>query len=197
MADIEKIKELRQETAVSMMKCKKALDEAGGDLEEAKKLLREWGQKLANKRSDKEVGEGLVASYIHSDNKTGVLLDIRCETDFVAKGDDFKKLAHEICLQIVATDPDYISEDDVPEEVLESEKEIILNQMEESGDTDKPEKVKEQIVKGKLKKFMERNVLLNQAWVKDDSMTIEDLVNEYLAKIGESIEIKRFTRYQI
>lgn len=197
MADIKKIQKLRQETAVSMMKCKKALDEADGDLEEAKKLLREWGQKLANKRSDKEVGEGLIDSYIHSDNKTGVLLDIRCETDFVAKGDDFKKLAHEICLQIVAADPDYISEDDIPEEVLEEEREIILNQMEESGNADKPKEVKEQIVKGKLKKFMEKNVLLKQKWVKDDSITIEDLVNEYLAKIGESIEVRRFTRYQI
>ncbi len=198
MANIEKIKELRQKTGVSLRKCKKALKEADNDIEEAQKLLREWGQKLANKRSDKEVGEGVVASYIHSNNKTGALLDLRCETDFVAKGDDFKKLAHELCLQIVAAKPEYISEEQVPEDVLEQEKEIIMNQIEEDDkNAKKPDHVKEKIVEGKLKKFMEKKVLMNQNWIKDDSKTIEDLINEYLAKIGENIEVKRFTRYEI
>lgn len=198
MADIEKIKELRQKTAVSLRKCKKALNETDGDIEEAQKLLREWGQELANKRSDKETGEGVVDSYVHSNNKTGVLLDIRCETDFVAKGDDFQKLAHELCLQIVATNPDYITEEDIPKEDLEEEKEIIMNQIEEDEkNSQKPEHVKEKIVEGKLKKFKEKNVLMNQEWIKDDSKTVEDLIGEYLAKIGENIEVKRFTRYEI
>jgi len=198
MADIEQIKTLRQKTGVSLQKCKKALEEADGDIEKAQKLLREWGQKLADKRSDKEVGEGVVASYVHSDNKTGCLLDLRCETDFVAKGDDFQKLAHELCLQIVAAKPDYISEKDVPEKDLEKEKEIIMNQIEEDDkNADKPDHVKEKIVEGKLNKFMEKKVLMNQKWIKDDSKTIEDLIGEYLAKIGENIEVKRFTRYEI
>ncbi len=198
MADIEQIKVLRQETGVSLRKCKKALKEADGDLEEAKKLLREWGQELANKRSDKEVGEGVVMSYIHSDNKTGCLLDLRCETDFVAKGDDFKELAHELCLQIVASKPEYITEDDVDEEDLEKEREIIMNQIEEDEkNSQKPDHVKEKIVEGKMKKFMQKKVLMNQVWIKDDSKTIEDLIGEYLAKIGENIEVKRFTRYEI
>lgn len=198
MADIEKIKELRQKTAVSLRKCKKALNESDGDIEEAQKLLREWGQELADKRSDKETGEGVVASYVHSNNKTGVLLDLRCETDFVAKGDDFQKLAHELCLQIAATNPDYITEEDIPEEDLKEEKEIIMNQIEEDEkNSQKPDHVKEKIVEGKLKKFKERNVLINQEWIKDDSKTIEDLIGEYLAKIGENIEVNRFTRYEI
>ena len=198
MADIENIKTLRQKTGVSLRKCKKALNETDGDIEEAQKLLREWGQEVADKRSDKEVGEGVVASYVHSDNKTGVLLDLRCETDFVAKGDDFKELAHELCLQIAAANPEYIVEDDVSKKDLEEEREIIMNQIEEDEkNAQKPDHVKEKIVEGKMGKFMERKVLMNQKWVKDDSKTIEDLVGEYLAKIGENIEVKRFTRYEI
>lgn len=197
MVEIKQIKELRQQTGVSMMKCKKALEEANGDLDQAQKLLREWGQKLAGKRSDKEIGEGVVASYIHTDKKKGVLLDLRCETDFVANGDDFQKLAHEICLQIVATNPSYLSEDDIPKNDLDDEKKIILSQIEESNDSKKPEQVKEKIVEGKLKKFKEAKVLLNQKWIKDDGKTISDLINEYVVKIGENIEIRRFTRYEI
>ncbi len=198
MADIEQIKVLRQKTGVSLRKCKKALNETDGDIEEAQKLLREWGQEVADKRSDKEVGEGVVASYVHSDNKTGVLLDLRCETDFVAKGDDFKELAHELCLQIAAAKPEYITEDDVDKKDLENEREIIMNQIEEDEkNSQKPDHVKEKIVEGRMGKFMEKKVLMNQKWVKEDSKTIEDLVGEYLAKIGENIEVKRFTRYEI
>ncbi len=198
MADIEQIKVLRQKTGVSLRKCKKALNETDGDIEKAQKLLREWGQEVADKRADKEVGEGVVASYVHSDNKTGVLLDLRCETDFVAKGDDFQELAHELCLQIAAAKPEYVSEEEVEEEDLEEEKEIIMNQIEEDEkNAQKPDHVKEKIVEGKMGKFMEKKVLMNQKWVKDDSKTIEDLVGEYLAKIGENIEVKRFTRYEI
>ena len=198
MADIEQIKVLRQKTGVSLRKCKKALNETDGNIEEAQKLLREWGQEVADKRSEKEVGEGVVASYVHSDNKTGVLLDLRCETDFVAKGDDFQELAHELCLQIAAAKPEYITEEEVNEEDLEEEREIIMNQIEEDEkNSQKPDHVKEKIVEGKMGKFMEKKVLMNQKWVKDDSKTIEDLVGEYLAKIGENIEVKRFTRYEI
>ncbi|MGM0439411.1 MAG: elongation factor Ts [Patescibacteria group bacterium] len=198
MADIEQIKVLRQKTGVSLRKCKKALNEADGDIEEAQKILREWGQEVADKRADKEVGEGVVMSYIHSDKKTGVLLDLRCETDFVAKGDDFQKLAHELCLQIAAAKPEYITEEDVEEEDLEEEREIIMNQIEEDEkNSQKPDHVKEKIVEGKMGKFMEKKVLMNQKWIKDNDKTIEDLIGEYLAKIGENIEVKRFTRYEI
>ena len=194
MSNIELVKKLREETGVSMMECKKALEKTGGDIEKAKKILRERGEELAGKRAGKEAGEGVVASYIHSNNKVGVLLDIRCESDFVAKSEDFKSLAHEICLQIAAAKPQYVKEEDVPESVIEEEKEITRKQHEGSG---KPENVMEQIVEGRIKKMKKEIVLLSQAWVKDEKKTIGDIVNEKIAKIGEKLEIRRFERYEI
>ncbi len=193
MANIEQIKKLREETGVSMTECKNAL-EKGGDIEKAKKILRERGEELAGKRAGRTAGEGVIASYIHSNSKVGVLLDIRCESDFVAKSDDFKSLAHEICLQIAAAKPRYVKEEDVPEDVLKEEREIILKQNEGS---DKPEKIMEQIVEGRLKKFKKETVLLMQPWVKEEKQTIENLVNEKMAKIGEKIIVNRFERYEI
>ncbi len=193
MANIEQIKKLREETGVSMTECKNAL-EKGGDIEKAKKILRERGEELAGKRAGRTAGEGVIASYIHSNNKVGVLLDIRCESDFVAKSDDFKGLAHEICLQIAAAKPRYVKEEDVPEEVIKEEREIILKQNEGS---DKPEKIIEQIVEGRLKKFKKETVLLMQPWVKEEKQSIENLINEKIAKIGEKIIVNRFERYEI
>ncbi len=193
MANIEQIKKLREETGVSMTECKNAL-EKGGDIEKAKKILRERGEELAGKRAGRTAGEGVIASYIHSNNKVGVLLDIRCESDFVAKSDDFKILAHEICLQIAAAKPRYVKEEDVPEEVIEEEREIIIKQNEGS---DKPEKIIEQIIDGRLKKFKKEAVLLMQPWVKEEKQSIENLINEKIAKIGEKIIVNRFERYEI
>jgi elongation factor Ts len=194
MPNIEEIKKLREETGVSMMECKKALEKTDGDIEKAKKVLRERGVELAGKRAAKDTGEGLVASYIHSNNKVGVLLDIRCESDFVAKSDDFKSLAHEICLQIAAAKPKYVKEDDVKEEEIQEEKGIVLKQCEESN---KPQNIVDQIVEGRIKKFKKEVVLLMQPWVKDDKQTIEDLINDKVAKIGEKIIINRFERFEI
>ncbi len=194
MALIEKIKQLRQETGISLAACKKALEEAGGDIEKAKTLLREWGKEVADKKAERGTKEGIIISYIHPNKKVGVLLDIRCESDFVARSDDFQKLAHEICLQIAAMRPLYPKEEDIPENILEREKDIYRQQLKDSG---KPEKVIEQIIEGKLNKFKEQVVLMSQPWIKEDKKTISDLVNDYIAKLGENITIKKFIRYEI
>ncbi len=194
MPKIEQIKQLREETGVSMMECKKALEKTGDDIEKAKKVLRERGVELAGKRSGKATGEGVITSYIHSNNKVGVLLDIRCESDFVAKSDDFKTLAHEICLQIAAARPKYIKDEDVTEAEIKEEKEIVIKQCEASG---KEAKFLDKIIEGKLVKYKKEVVLLMQPWVKDDKQTIEDLINDKVAKIGEKIIINRFERFEI
>lgn len=177
-----------------MMECKKALEKSNGDLEKAKKFLREKGEEVSGKRAGRTAGEGIVASYIHSNNKLGVLLDLRCESDFVAKSEDFKNLGHELCLQIAAAKPDYIREEDVPEEVLKEEREVILKQHKDSG---KPEEVLEKIVEGRIRKMKEETVLLMQPWVKDDKKKVADLISEKVAKIGEKVVVHRFQRFEI
>lgn len=194
MINIDQIKQLREETGVSPTECKKALAETEGDVEKAKKLLRIWGKAVAVKKTTRETKKGLIDSYIHPTSKTGVLLDIRCESDFVAKSEEFKKLAHEICLQIAAMKPLFINEEDIPEEFLDGEIKIYKEQFKDSG---KPQKIVGQIIDGKLKKYKEEVSLLSQPWIKDDSKTIKDLIEESIAKIGENIEIKKFTRYEI
>jgi elongation factor Ts len=194
MVTINQIKQLREETGVSPTECKKALAEAKGNIEKAKELLRVWGKAVAVKKVTREVKKGLIDTYIHPNLKTGVLLDIRCESDFVAKSEEFKKLAHEICLQIAAMKPIFVKEGDIPEEFLDGEQKIYKEQFKDSG---KPQKIVDQIIEGKLKKYKEEVSLLSQYWVKDDSKTIKNLVEEAIAKIGENIEIKRFARYEI
>lgn len=194
MSNIDNIKKLRDETGVSMMECKKALEKTKNDIKEAKKVLRERGVELAAKRAGKTTGQGIIRSYIHSNNKVGVLLDIRCESDFVAKSEDFINLAHEICLQIAASRPKYVKEEDVTKEEMEEEKQIILKQQE---NTKKPKEIINKIVDGRIKKFKKEIVLLMQPWVKDEKMSIEDLINEKMAKIGERIEVNRFQRFEI
>ena len=194
MVTIDQIKQLREETGVSVSEVKKALEEAKGDSDKAKELLRVWGKKVSDKKASRETKSGLIETYIHPNAKTGVMLDIRCETDFVAKNPDFKNLAHEICLQIAAMKPSFVSETDIPEGYLDGEMRIYKEQVADSG---KPEKIIEQIVEGKLKKFKDEICLLNQVWVKDDTKTIKDLVEDAIAKIGEKIEVKRFVRYEI
>ena len=147
MISIDKIKQLREETCVSVSECKKALEQAEGDLHKAKEILREWGKELAGKKSNRDVGSGIIDTYVHADKRVGAMIELRCETDFVAKSDDFKKLAHEICLQIAAI---------------------------ESEEVD----------------------LMSQPWIKDETKTIKELIEEYISKLGENIKIKRFIRYE-
>jgi len=194
MIKIDQIKQLREETGVSPTECKKALEQSKGNIKKAKELLRVWGKTVANKKISRETKKGLVDAYIHPTSKTGVLLDIGCESDFVAKSEEFKKLAHEICLQIAAMKPLFVKEDDIPEEFLDGEKKIYKEQFRDSG---KPQKIVDQIIEGKLKKYKEEVSLLSQPWIKDDTKSIKNLVEEAIAKIGENIEIKRFARYEI
>lgn len=194
MISIDQIRELREETGVSIVECKKALEQADGDFGKAKELLRKWGKDLAGKKSTREVKQGLIESYIHPNKKVGVLLDIRCETDFVAKSKDFGSLAHEICLHIAAMKPIFIKEEDIDDNFLDGEKKIYREQMAGSG---KPENILNQIIDGKLSKYKSQVCLLSQQWIKDDSKTIKDLISDYIAKLGENISVKNFSRYEI
>ncbi len=191
---IDEIKQLREETGVSVSECKKALEQSKGDKEKAKKILREWGKELAGKKSAREAGKGIIEAYIHPDKRVGAIVDLRCETDFVAKSKDFQELAHELCLQITAMDPLFLTEDDIPKEVLDEEKKIYKEQIKDSG---KPEKILSQVIEGKMNKYKKGVSLLSQAWIKDDSKTIKQLIEEYVAKIGENIIVKRFIRFDI
>ncbi len=194
MANIEEIKKLRDETGVSPVEIKKALDQANGDLEKAKEILRVLGKTLAGKKTSRETTQGIIDFYVHPNLKTGVLLDIRCESDFVAKSPDFKNLAHEICLQITALKPLFVSENDIPAEFLDGETKIYQEQAAGSG---KPDSIVRQMVEGKLEKYKASVSLLSQSWIKDDSKTIKNLVEDTVAKVGENIEVKRFTIYDI
>lgn len=192
--DAKVVKALRDKTGAGMMDCKKALIEAKGDEERAIDLLREKGLAAAAKRSGRSANQGIVDSYIHMGGKIGVLLEVNCETDFVARNDDFKEFVRNLCLQVAATNPAYLNKEEVPEEVLEKEKEIIRAQALNEG---KPEKIIERIVEGRLSKFYAENCLLEQAYVKDDEMTITELLNSLIAKIGENIVIRRYSRFEL
>jgi len=194
MSSIEQVKKLRDETGISLTEIKKALQEANGDVDKARDILRIVGQKVLYKKTDRETKAGLIESYIHPTGTTGVLLDLRCETDFVAKNPDFKKLAHEICLQVAAMKPLYLKEEDIPAEFLDGETKIYKEQLKDAG---KPEKMMEQIIENKLKKYKAEIALLSQVWMKDDSKTIKNLIEDTVGKIGENIEIKRFARFEI
>lgn len=194
MAQIEDIKKLRAKTMASMIECRNALDESGGDFEKATKILREKGALIAQKKTERTTANGIISSYIHTDCKTGVLVELNCETDFVAKNEEFKKLGHEICMHIAAMNPQYVRVEDIPEEVVDAEKEIYREQFKGSG---KPKEVIEKIIDGKLNKYRGEQVLLNQPYIRDDSKTIQDLINEFIAKLGENIQVKRFVRYQV
>ena len=191
---IDKLKQLREQTGISMMECKKALEEANGDIEQAKKILREKGKEMIKGKEGRTACKGLIMSYIHPGDKIGVLLELNCETDFVAKGDVFKKLGHELCLQIAANRPLFVSSDEIPEEFIDGEKKIYSKQFEESG---KPKKIVDQIINGKLNKYKQEVSLLSQAWVKDVSKTVQDLIDDYMAKIGENIKVGKFSRFEI
>ncbi len=188
------VKQLREKTGTGIMDCKEALSECNGDESKAVDFLRKKGLATAAKRAGRAMREGAIESYIHMDSKLGVLVEVNCETDFVAKNDDFKEFAKNIAMHIAATNPVGIRAEDVPEETINKEKEIYRGQVLEMG---KPEKIVDKIVEGKLKKYFKENCLLNQAYVRDPNMTIADLINEKIAKIGENITIKRFVRFKM
>jgi len=194
MVSIAQIKKLRQETGVSVIECKKALEKTQGDINLAKEILRKWGKNFAEKKLKRTTEEGLIETYIHPNKKIGAILKLGCESDFVARSEEFQKLAHELCLQIAAMNPLFIKEEDVPDKLLIGERKIYQEQLRGSG---KPQKEILQIVEGKIKKYKEEISLLSQFWIKDETKTVKDLVDGYITKIGENIVVKKFVRYEI
>ena len=188
------IRQLRQKTGAGIMDCKRALVEAEGDLQEAIAVLRKKGIEVAAKREAKAAAEGVVQAYVHAGEKIGVMVEVNCETDFVARTDGFRDFAKNVAMQIAAMQPRWVSPDDVPEEELARERQILTEQAKAEG---KPDHIVEQIVEGRLGKFYAQNCLLQQPYIRDDSMTIGDLLNDLLAKTGEKIVIRRFVRYQV
>ena len=188
------VAKLRAQTGVGMMECKKALTDANGDFEKAIVLLRERGLKAVDKKQSRIASEGLVASYIHMGGRIGVLVEVNCETDFVAKSADFQNLVKDIAMQIAAANPKYVREEEVDPAELEKEKEILRAQAINEG---KPEKIIEKMVEGRVKKFYEDVCLLNQPFVKNSEQTIKDVLTEATLKIGEKISIRRFVRYEL
>jgi len=190
----EKVKELRTKTGAGMMDCKEALKASNGDFEKSIEYLRKKGLSAATKRSSKAAKEGTICSYIHMQGRIGVLVEVNCETDFVAKTDDFKALAKDVAMQIAATNPVYVNPDEVPEEILEKERGIYRDQLKTEG---KPEKMWDKIIPGKLKKYFEEVCLTEQKFIKDQNITVGTLVNNLIAKTGENIKIRRFARFQL
>lgn len=188
------VKELRQRTGIGVMECKAALKEADGDLEKSIEILRKKGYARAQDKAARRANEGLVGSYIHSNGRIGVLVEVNCESDFVARNEEFQELVKNICLQIAASNPKYVAPEDIPADVIEKEKEIVRAQFQDSK---KPAEIVEKIVQGKLGKLYEEVCLLDQVFIKDDKVTIRQLVLSAVAKIGENIKIGRFTRYEI
>lgn len=188
------VAKLRAQTGVGMMECKKALTDANGDFEKAVVLLRERGLKAVDKKQGRIASEGLVASYIHMGGRIGVLVEVNCETDFVAKSEDFQNLVKDVAMQIAAANPKYVSENEVDPAELEKEKEILRAQALNEG---KPANIVERMVEGRVKKYYEDVCLLNQPFVKDSSKTIKDVLTEATLKIGEKISIRRFVRYEL
>jgi len=192
--DAKRVKELREKTGAGMMDCKKALIEANGDIEKAIDNLRKSGAAKAAKKSSRSAKEGLIYSYIHHGGRLGVLVDIGCETDFVAKTDGFVDLARNVAMQIAATNPISVNREDVPEDVLEREKDIYTEQAKATG---KPDNVIEKIVEGKLNKYFQESCLMEQVYIKDSEKKIKDLVTETIATLGENITLNRYSRFAI
>lgn len=192
MIDARIVSQLRVMTGAGIVECKKALEEANGDLAAAAELLRKKGIAKAGSKSDRSTSEGLVYAYVHGNGKVGAMVEILCETDFVARTEGFKELCHELALQVAAMNPLYVSKDAIPPEVLEKEKSIYA---EEFAGSSKPADVVEKILEGKLAKWYSEICLMNQAYIKDEDKTVEEVVKETIAKCGENIQVKRFTRF--
>lgn len=188
------VKDLRDKTAAGMMDCKKALTETGGDMEKAVDLLRQKGLAVAAKRAGRATSEGVIETYIHAGGKLGVMVELGCETDFVAKTDDFREFAKDVAMHVAAASPVGLTRDDIPAEIIAREKEIYVQQALDSG---KPENIVEKMVGGKIEKFIAEIALMDQKYVKNPDLSIQDLLNEIVGKMGENISIKRFARFQI
>ncbi len=188
------VKELRERTGAGMMDCKRALVETEGDLDKAIEVLRKHGMATAAKKAGRVAAEGVVGSYIHAGGKIGVLLEVNCETDFVARTDDFQALVKDLAMHIAAADPHFATRDEVSPEVIERERAIYRDQALESG---KPENVVDRIVEGKMEKFFAESVLMEQAFIKDPDQTVQQLVTEVIAKLGENIQVRRFSRFKV
>jgi len=188
------VKELRDATGAGMMDCKRALEERGGNFDEAVKFLREKGMAKAAKRASKVASEGAIASYIHMGGKIGVLVEVNCETDFVARGEAFQTFVKDVCLQICSASPQYVTKEEVPQAAYDAEKEVYVKQALETG---KPQNICEKIAEGKMNKWFSEVCLLEQPFVKEDKKTIKDLIAELTAKCGEKIVIRRFVRFQL
>jgi elongation factor Ts len=196
MADVtaEMVKKLRDRTGAGMMDCKNALVECGGDEEKAVELLRVKGLAAAKKKAGRSANEGVIASYIHPGDKLGVLVEVNCETDFVARTDDFREMVKNVAMHIAASDPLAVDRDNIPADILEEEKNIIAGQAKETG---KPENVLEKIVEGRLNKFYEESCLLEQPYVKDPDISVKDYVDSVIGKLGENIVVRRFVRFKL
>ncbi|NMC42592.1 MAG: translation elongation factor Ts [candidate division Zixibacteria bacterium] len=196
MAEItaKMVKDLREQTGAGMMDCKKALSESGGDFEKAIKHLREQGVASAAKKAGRTTSEGIIYSYIHPGDKLGVLVEINCETDFVARTDDFRNFAKDVAMQVAAADPKVVSREEVSAAMIEAEREVYRNQAKLEG---KPDKIIEKIVDGKMEKYFSEACLLEQPFVKDNDLTITDVLTQTVAKIGENIKIRRFVRFRL
>lgn len=190
----ELVKELRQRTGIGVMECKEALEESGGDIEKAIVILRKKGYARAKGKMSRETSEGVVGSYIHLNGKIGVMVEVNCESDFVARNEEFKELVKNIAMHVAASNPKFISPEDVPAEVLEQEKEIIRGQLQ---DTKKPPEILEKIIQGKLTKFYGEVCLLEQPYIRDDKISVKQLVASQIAKFGENIRIRRFARFEL
>ena len=188
------VKRLRDTTGAGMMDSKRALVESGGDLDKAVEILRTKGLASAAKRAGRHAKEGLIEAYIHGDGRIGVLVEVNTETDFVARTEDFRKLAREIALQVAARDPRWVSRDDVPEDVIAGERKIYEEQARSSG---KPDKIVQKIVEGKLEAYYKEFVLLDQAYIRDDAQTVGDVVKELAARVGENVVVRRFARFRL
>jgi len=190
----ERVKELRQRTGIGVMECKEALAECAGDIEKAIAVLRKKGAARAQEKMNREASQGIVQAYIHLEGKLGVLVEVNCESDFVARNDGFKELAKNIAMQIAAANPRFVSSADIPAAELEQEKEIIRGQLQ---DTKKPPQIIEKIVEGKLKKYYEDVCLLDQPYIRDDKQTIQQIIASTIAKFGENIKVRRFARFEL
>jgi elongation factor Ts len=190
---VDMVKELRERTGAGVLDCRNALVETGGDFDKAATLLRKKGLAIAAKKAGREANEGLVEAYIHGGGRLGVLLELNCETDFVARTVDFRELAHDLAMQIAAANPKYLSPDDIPPDVLDGQ----ISREREQVDSDKPEEVVERILEGKLKKYYQEVCLLEQPFIKDEEVSIRELMTNKIAKLGENIKIRRFARFEL
>jgi elongation factor Ts len=192
MITTDDVKKLREETGVSVMQCKKALEEAGGDMAKAKVILQKKGGAIAAKKADRALGAGVVQAYVHSTNTVAGIVVLSCETDFVAKNEEFVKLAYDIAMQVAATAPEFMKRDDVDEKAMKAAKEVFTKEIE-----GKPKDLKEKILEGKLDAYFKDRILLEQAYIKDDSKTVQGLIDEATQKFGERIELTRFERFSV